>query len=252
MGLQDAMAVVASGRAIEASGLSSPLGERVGLFIVVGHIPFEEAQIEPVTSRSVVDGEFSMGRFSTEALRAVRPLVTFRCLPNMPAYHVSACFDIQGPYAVLYPGPAQSYLALEQAVLALQAGRVTAALWGGVAHRRNFLVEHHFRRLEPDREPELEDAAAFAVLETEAGARARGARIVARLAEHRVSYVPHDPLEEGFALVQRLSRDGGGLEATPDLGPATLATALALGGVGVRYELRSRDGFVASSRWEPA
>ena len=56
-----------------------------------------------------------------EAFAALNPLLTFRCLSNMPAFHVSVNFDVQGPYFVTYPGAGQLYLALEEAVDALRA-----------------------------------------------------------------------------------------------------------------------------------
>ena len=88
-----------------------------------------------------------MRRFATEGYLAPNPLLTFRCLPNMPAFHVSINFDLQGPYLVTYPGAGQLYAALEEARVALETGAIDVALVGGVAHQRNFLVEHHVRRL---------------------------------------------------------------------------------------------------------
>lgn len=168
MGLQDDMAVVAAGRALEAAGLAAPLGPRVGLYLAVGHIPFEEKDIVPVLEASLDDaGDFDIGRFSRVGYPRANPLLTFRCLPNMPAFHVSVNFGIEGPYFVTYPGLAAFYDALEEATVALARGRIDVALVGGVAHQENFLVRHHFGRNLAPGEPkeELADAAAFVVLE---------------------------------------------------------------------------------------
>src|SRR5439155_5672677 len=147
-GVQDDLAVVAAGRALASAGLGgAPLGERAGLYLVVGHVPFESADLDPLLAASTDEGRFSMARFSTAGFRAVNGLLTFRCLPNMPAFHVSTSFDVQGPYFVTYPGPGQFYLALEEALAALAEGEIDLALVGGAADQRNFLVEHHLGRL---------------------------------------------------------------------------------------------------------
>lgn len=90
MGPQDALAVTAAARALEAAGLvDQPLGERAGLFIAVGHLPFEEEDIDRLLEGSLVDGAFSMRAFAEHGYHAVNPLITFKCLSNMPAFHAS-------------------------------------------------------------------------------------------------------------------------------------------------------------------
>src|SRR5437667_1190818 len=109
MGVQDDLAVVAAAKALESAGLSgASLGERTGLYLAVGYIPFERADLDPLLAASLdADGNFSMEAFSRAGFRTVNGLLTFRCLPNMPAFHVSTNYDIQGPYFVTYPGPGQ-------------------------------------------------------------------------------------------------------------------------------------------------
>jgi hypothetical protein len=238
MGPQDDLAVVAAGKALAAAGLGSALGERTGLYAAVGYIPFEESEIELLLQGSLEGQAFSMRRFSTEGYNAVNPLLTFRCLSNMPAFHVSANFDLQGPYFVSYPGPGQFYVALEEARAALAAGRNDVALVQGVAHQQNFLVRHQFGRLDPP-QVRLSDAAGCLILERadRAAGRSRG-----RLLECAVSYQPADPFETGVAP----SESG----ADSAMGPASLPVALAqLESGRLRHDLRSRDGFVASSLW---
>ncbi len=249
MAPQDRMAVIAAGHALQDAGLARPLGERTGLFLAVGPIPFEESDLAAVVDSSVDDGAFSMARFTTDGMRGVRPLVTFRCLPNMPAFHVSASFDLQGPYAVVYPGPGQLYLALEAAVLALETGRIDRALLGGVAHQRNFLVEHHLRRLDPEgRAPEVADAGGFVILESAEVAEARGAPVRARLVDWSLDYRPHDPFEQGWTLQETFDPRPDVPDA--ELGPASLPVALARATGSLAHHLVSRDGIRASSRWE--
>src|SRR5688572_18456204 len=126
MGPQDDLAVAAAGRALESAGRGGvALGERAGLFMAVGYIPFERDQLSLLLENSTdPTGGFSMARFSTAAFAALKPLLTFRCLSNMPAFHVSLNFDLQGPYFVTYPGPGQMYVALQEAVEALSTRQV--------------------------------------------------------------------------------------------------------------------------------
>lgn len=190
MGKQDELAVVATGRALgglfsEANGIVRPTdwGAESGLYVGVGYIPFEGADIEPVLKDSIDErGEFSMSRFSSEGLGRAHPLLTFRCLPNMPAFHVSYHFGITGRYQVLYPSIAELYLALEEAVYALEQQEITHALLLGVAAQRNFLVMHHLARQVNAPEPDsIVDAAGSLVLCTEETAVALGYPIMAYL-----------------------------------------------------------------------
>ncbi len=260
MGVQDDLAVVSAGRALASAGLAgAPLGERTGLYLAVGYIPFQEQDIRPVLAASLEEGEFSMARFAGGGYQRAHPLLTFRCLPNMPAYHVSVNFDIQGPYLVTYPGAGQFYLALEEACAALREGRIDVALVGGVAHQRNFLVEHHFRRiLPPVSADRLRDAGGVLVLETKAAAEARGASIKATLSSLAITYTPFDALEE--MPIHRESATVDGLAWTPagdgvELGPASLPAGLSAileeaGGAGVfAHTLSTRDGIGGGSRW---
>jgi 3-oxoacyl-[acyl-carrier-protein] synthase II len=238
MGVQDDLAVTAAGKALRASGLL-PLTdpERVGLYLAVGYIPFEAADLDLLASASTENGEFSMRRFSTVAFASLNPLLTFRCLSNMPAFHISVNFDIQGPYFVTYPGPGQFYLALQAASDALREGFVDVAVVGGVAHQRNALVEHHFSRIEPPVLPEdLLDAAGFIVLERGKDAESRGARPLAFLHDIAISY---------RATSYSPSSDEG------EMGPASLPVALATcEAARLTHRVLTRDGIEASSVWE--
>jgi 3-oxoacyl-(acyl-carrier-protein) synthase len=250
MGRQDDLAVVAAGRALERAGLAgAALGERAGLYLAVGYIPFEREEIDALHAASSIDGRFSIRRFATAGYLTPNPLLTFRCLPNMPAFHVSINFDVQGPYLVTYPGAGQLYAALEAARDALAAGTVDIALVGGVADQRNFLVEHHARRLGRD-VAALRDAAGFLVLERAAHAAARGAATRARWLECASGYRPWDPFAETPDLDERFEEAGLALSG---LGAASLPVALAgLPAGRHRHRLAAGDGIEATSTWEIA
>ena len=222
MGKQDELAVVAAARAVAGRPLNP---ERTGLYMTVGYIPFEHEDIERLTNASRDGDRFSMERFAANAFEAVHPLLTFRVLPNMPAFHVSLNLDIQGPYAVTYPGIAQFYLAMEEAIAALDSDAIDVALLGAVADQRNLLVEEHFAShgIDP---ATLENAAAFLVLERNGPAKAR-------LIESSIKYVP--------------SMDD---EPLLRYGPAQLGVALATATGTFTHSATTRDGFQISSTWE--
>jgi len=254
MGLQDDLAVIAAGLSLSEAGLSrESLGDRAGLYAVVGYIPFNQSDIAPVLAASLEGERFSMQRFSNGGFQQAHPLLTYRCLPNMPAYHVSANFDVRGPYFVTYPGPGQLYSALEEATLALEEGSIDVALVLGVAHQRNFLVEHHFSRLEaPTAREELCDVGACLLLERDDSVRARGHAARLSLVELEHAYRPHSAVTGQTAEEQRFVGVSAPLGA---LGPAALLCALSRAAGSrepreVLHELRSRDQIIARSRWQ--
>jgi hypothetical protein len=253
LGTQDALAVVSTGLALARSGVALP-PERTGLFLAVGYIPFLEKDVAPVLEGSLAsDGSFSLERFAAEGYLRAHPLLAFRCLPNMPAYHVASSFDVQGPYAVLYPSAGQLYLALEEARRSLEEGRVDVALVVGVAHQSNLLVEHHMSRIDPPvPASELRDAAATLVLCRSDDASRLGLRADLALESLEVGYVPFDPLRD--ATPREESTEPAGAAASVELGPASplvsVASALRSGAARVVHRLRSRDGVRATSTWK--
>jgi 3-oxoacyl-(acyl-carrier-protein) synthase len=253
MGTQDELAVVAAGCALQSARLASPLGERCGVYLAVGYIPFERSDIDQLLDASLEDGEFSMHRFAADAFGAINPLLTFRVLPNMPAFHVSLNFDIQGPYVVSYPGAGQFYGVLEEAIAALAGGAIDVALVGGVADQQNVLVEHHFSRIPwPVESSRLANAAAVLVIERAHDALSRGARARARLLNYRLDYVPVDPFVM-TAPFERVAGDGMTHPDACEFGPASLGVVLARATRGrIDHEVRTRDGFIAASTWEVA
>jgi hypothetical protein len=197
-----------------------------------------------------------MELYSTVALQQVNPLLTFRCLPNMPIFHVSLNLGIQGPYFITYPGPGQFYLALQEALAALQRGEIDLALLGAVADQDNFLVDWHFRRQRYSSAWTCADAAAFLCLEARAHAARRSARVLGEYLSASVEYEPHDPLKDTpiFTETLRLAGSEVPLDQAGYLGPASLPAPacwlLARGQAGeLRHELRSADGIVARSDW---
>ncbi len=239
MGLQDQLAVIAAGLAAQKAGLSeNELQHKTGVYLCVGYIPFEREDIEAIARNSILNGEFSMERFSTAGFDQVNPLLTFRCLPNMPIFHVSLNLGIQGPYFITYPGPGQFYLALEQACFALQSYQVDFALVGGVADQNNFLVQHHFSRTPGLSHVNLIDAAGFLCLQRYSESAA------IRLHGLEIEYDPNrnEPFHERF----------GDSEFHSYLGPASLPVLLndCKEKGNVVHSLTTTDGIKARSDWE--
>ena len=252
MGRQDELAVAAAGRALQSAALNTTtLGDRCGVFLAVGYIPFERTDIDRLLDVSLEGDRFSMPRFAAQAFSAINPLLTFRVLPNMPAFHVSLNFGIQGPYVVSYPGLGQFYGVLEEALAALESSIIDVALVGAVADQQNVLVEHHFQRVPyPADASRLGNAAAFLVIERRASAHARGAQPRGRLLNWHLQYEPTDPFESG-APSECLALDGVSLQDGRDYGPVSLALGLAHATRGVlTHQMRTRDGFTAASTWE--
>jgi hypothetical protein len=257
MAPQDELAVIAAGRALESAGLlHESLGEETGLFMAVGYLPFAQEEIDTLLRASIDEDEFSMAKFSTAGMDSVNPLLTFHCLPNMAAFHVSVNFEIQGPYVVTYPGPGQFYLALDEACQALSSGRAQVALVMGVAHQRNFLVEHHFARVKnPVPSERLANAAGCIVLESHTHLAQRGGRVRGRLRVCDIRYKVHDPFEESplpgetFLGPESVSAESYGCLGAASL-PVFLSLALSGDTKHIHHQVQSRDGLVAASHWE--
>ncbi len=188
MAKQDQMAVCAAAMASVMAGVDMSVnGERTGIYFSVGHIPFEQHPLDVLYEKSIDKEKLSMARFATEALSALNPLMTFKCLPNMPVYHVSYNLQIEGPYFVTYPGAGQWVQALQQAITDIANGRVRYALVGAVADQLNPLVRHHINRTDPDATASLIDAACVFLLSGETSDKTLGV-----LSGVSSSYQPHD------------------------------------------------------------
>lgn len=255
MSIQDDLSVIAASRAVATTKLNADvLRERTALHWTSGYVPFERPDLERLAESAGIDGRLSMDRFSTAGFRSFNGLLTFQCLPNMPAFHITVALDLQGPYFVTYPGPGQLYVALEQATHTLRAGDVDAVLLGGGASQQNALVQHHFQRLEhPPPQAALCDGAGCMVLERLEDAQTRGAVVIATLEELQVEYTPFDPFEQEPEFCEETVNDGS-KQLVADSNPASLPIALSrsVGGVSGRlsHSVRSRDGIHGHSTWK--
>lgn len=260
MGKQDDLAVVAACTAAVAAKVpmadteNAMARDRIGLFMGIGYIPFEERELFRLGAAAELDGQFSMQKLSTTGFHAVNGLLTFRCLPNMPAFHVSTNLDIQGPCHVTYPGIGQFYCAFEQACFALSDHKVDVALVAGVADQKNYLVRHHFNRLTHRPNVPLVDAAGCVVLQRDEGAF-QGQIPLARCKRLSIRYESFDPFENELEPIESVFHDGCSQEIRQMMGPASLPVLLSRAieeksATELEHRVVTRDGIRAFSRWE--
>ncbi len=186
------LAVAAAHLALEDAGLGQEriyLPQEIGLFGATGLAGLPLSEVAPLIKASAgAGGRFDPGRFGRDGLKAVRPILSFKVLSNMPLCFVSICENIQGPNAIYTPWEGQGAQAIESAIRAIECGEVRCALAGGCdvkTHELAFLgleqqgVFASWRNQHAG--PAPGEGAAFLLLEEEGSAVARGTRIHARL-----------------------------------------------------------------------
>ncbi|HTQ78356.1 MAG TPA: beta-ketoacyl-[acyl-carrier-protein] synthase family protein [Thermoanaerobaculia bacterium] len=162
--------------------------------------------------------------------RAIKPITIPRGMPNAPASHIAIALRAEGPVQTVSTACSSGAVALALALDQLRAGRLDVALAGGVevalnastfagwcalgiVARRN--APSACRPFSVDRDGlVLADGAALLVLEDEARARRRGARIYARLAGAGLANDAHgivEPEAAGEAAAIRGALEDAGL-----------------------------------------
>jgi 3-oxoacyl-(acyl-carrier-protein) synthase len=233
---QDRLALGAASRAVRAAGLGGDeLEHRTLIAMGVGPIPFQRDEALAVAELSRVEEAFSVDRFCREAYEAVNPMLLFACLPNMPAYHLSANLGIRGGYYLTYPSCGETYQALQHAVDSLREGICSVVLFGAVADQQNFLVHNHHRKV--GQLLPAPDCASFLVLETQSHAAARQVSALARL--ERL----------GWTAERAVPQDAGGCYYGPVELPLAVARWLDGAGVGGLRHGASGSGWAVESEW---
>jgi 3-oxoacyl-[acyl-carrier-protein] synthase II len=80
---------------------------------------------------ALADGEFDIARFTREGLNTLTPTFELEQEPNMPAYHMAALFNAQGPNSNCLTACAASSQATGEAVEIIRRGDADVMLAGG-------------------------------------------------------------------------------------------------------------------------
>lgn len=148
MSKQDIMSVKACHEVLHKYPLdANTLETRTGIYFCMGVLPFDQKDLMNLATHSSDNGEFSITNFATNAMKSINPLMTFKCLPNMPVFHISLNFGIKSEYMVSYPGVFQTLQVLEQAITDLKNKKIDYALVGAVTDQQNPLVQEYLKKI---------------------------------------------------------------------------------------------------------
>jgi len=173
--------------------------DRLGVYLGSGEGQQDFGCFARMMTSALRGGEFDLALFTKAGLEWLHPTVELEQEPNMPAGHLAAMFDAQGPNANCLTACAASSQAIGEAVEIIRRGDADAMLSGGTHSMIhpfgvtgfNLLTalstnnEHPTQASRPfDRDRDgfvLGEGAAMVVLEEFEHARRRGARIYGEL-----------------------------------------------------------------------
>ena len=250
------LAVAAAKGAVEDAGLST-LGcpredhpeptyppRRVGCHIGAGLIAAEPEEL----TRALVtaldeDGAFSLTRWGdaaggSDGMGNLPPLWLLKYLPNMLACHVTIIHDAQGPSNTITCAEASGLLSIGESVRVIERGDADACIAGGAENKITLMgllrmdfagrLAHTGDETDGSRvvlpyDPDapgglLGEAGGIVVLERERLARARGARVYARVEGFGAGHSPRsdDPAQRSRGLRHAVERAIRAAGVTPD------------------------------------
>jgi 3-oxoacyl-[acyl-carrier-protein] synthase II len=181
---------------LAAAGVSP---ERLGVVFGADMIQIEPEELANAFRPCVDQGRFEFAQWDERAMGEMFPLWLLKYLPNMPACHVAIANDARGPNNTIVLSEASSLLAIAEGTRVIERGGADAMIVGGTGtrlHPLSWVFRDNVQLLSPRTQPPEqvsrpfdaardgmvygEGAAAF-VLESRAGAAARGAKILARI-----------------------------------------------------------------------
>ncbi len=220
---RDAQLAVAAARlALEHAGVKSGTTHRpeeIALFGATGLAGLPLREVAPLIKASTgSDGGFDLELFGQAGLKAVRPILSFKILSNMPFCFVSINENIQGPNGIYTPWEGNGAQAVEAGIRALQAGDAQCALVGGCdvkTHELAFTslqqqgLFSSWRKTGNGIVPG--EGAAFLVLENEQNALVRGARMYGSVSavSLRITGKGKDLAQTRAEVLQGLNAPGG-------------------------------------------
>lgn len=163
---------------------------RTGLFVGSGLANGQMEDIHPVLANSLDKNKrFSLNLLGQQGIKAVNPIQTFKILNNMPLCLISIGFGIKGPNLIFNPWEGQSALAVIEGIEAIKNKQMDCALVGAGDTKTNLLSLIFLQKigLLSGRKIRPGEGGCFLVLESEARAIKRRARIYARISGWGVS-----------------------------------------------------------------
>lgn len=184
-----------------------PDPDRVGVVLGADMIHCEPEELVPAFGACLEAGQFHFPHWGRRAMPEIFPLWMLKYLPNMPGCHVGIIRDARGPTNTMVLGEVSSLAALGEAVRIIQRGAADLILAGGASSRIHPLTYVRTPVWEVSRREDQPQAAcrpfdrhrdglvngegaAVFVLESAEHARARGARIRARILGYAEAFEP--------------------------------------------------------------
>jgi 3-oxoacyl-[acyl-carrier-protein] synthase I len=194
----DLLGLYVAGRAIDDSGLvayreglesadAAAVNDRTGVYVGSGSGGYQnEHEFFPLLTTANGD----LGTFGRELVATVNPMWLLRSMPSNVLCHIGIRYGLKGPNACVTNHSVSGSLAIVEAAAALRAGEADRALAVGhdapiepqmvlVYHQLGLLSSDGLWPFDARRSGSLlGEGAAALVLETEAAATARGARVL--------------------------------------------------------------------------
>lgn len=181
--------------------------ERLGVVLGADMIPCNLIELVSTYRSCMSDGRFDFRRWGQAFPAELFPLWMLKYLPNMPACHIGIAQDARGPNNTVTLGDVSSLSAMAEAIRVLDRGQADAIIAGGVGSRinptlwgRNQIFGQSAGGADPAAASRPFDArrdgvvnsegAGAIILETRRVARARGARVLARILGFSSAFEP--------------------------------------------------------------
>lgn len=220
-----------------APGTTTYPGDRVGCQIGAGLINAETAELSEALATATDDkGTFDTWRWGTVAtashpagvggMNNLQPLWMLKYLPNMLACHVTIIHGCEGPSNTITCAEASGLLSIGEGVRVIERGAADACFSGGAECKVNLMgtlrwtLQGQLRPCDDTHTPAslvrpfdpesagtvLGEGGGIVILEHEAGARARNARVYARVAGFAAAHAP-PPGYEAIRALQKPADD---------------------------------------------
>jgi hypothetical protein len=124
------LAAMALARALADAGFGGGR-EGIGYFLGLGASGGPIDELHAILGASAVDRRLDLARFARDGLPATSPLLAFHLLNNLVLCHGAIAEGLGGPNAAFYSRGSGTFLALEEALWALDGGACERAVAGG-------------------------------------------------------------------------------------------------------------------------